>query len=75
MSMKTSVTDIDLFAFVKDRVNPPGTMVKYTRPDGRKLMGLVIAQRPPPPRGALPVHLIVWSDGSMSRHIYCERMF
>lgn len=73
--MKLGVAGPNPFALDEAKVNPPGTMVRYIHTDGRKLVGLVVAQRPPPTQGALPVHLVVWSDGSMSQHVYCERMF
>lgn len=73
--MKLGAVGSNSLALNEVKINPPGTMVKYTHTDGRKLVGLIVAQRPPPLQGALPVHLVVWSDGSLSQHIYCERMF
>ena len=54
---------------------PPGTMVRYTNVEGEHLVGLVVARKEPPSKGAMPIHLVVWSNGSMSEHIYCERLF
>lgn len=53
----------------------PGTMVRYLTVDGFELLGLVVAQKPPPTKGAMPIHLVVWSNGSMSQHVYCTLAF
>jgi len=59
----------------RSQIIPPGTLVKYLNVEGQHLVGLVVARRDPPTRGAWPMHLVVWSDGHMSEHVYCERLF
>jgi hypothetical protein len=73
--MKLGVAGTNPFALDKAKVSPPGTMVRYTHTDGRRLVGLVVARKEPLSDGGLPIHLVVWSDGTMSQHVYCERMF
>lgn len=60
---------------VKGGSVPPGTMVRYLTVEGIELLGLVVAQQPPPTKGAMPIHLVVWSNGSMSQHVYCTLAF
>lgn len=50
-------------------------MVRYTNVEGEHLVGLVVARKEPPSKGAMPIHLVVWSNGTLSEHIYCERLF
>ena len=58
-----------------DKVITPGTMVKHTSSRGKRLTGLVVATKQPSRPGVLPLNLVVWSDGSMSEHVFCEPLF
>lgn len=65
----------DMVTLAATRVIPPGTMIRYTNVEGERLVGLVIARRPPPSEGAMPFHLVLWSNCTLSTHVYCEPLF